>query len=149
MSDRAQIRRLLLRSRREADGHMEAIHNQAPLSQTFFLTHLRQYVLAKYLLTEEEAAQAGTFDGLVELSLSKSMQVSPELVAEFDTARSCDGTTSAMAKKVLLFMAIQRALEIELPAQASARIRTLDDLAQLAWDTLARSPAWTDRLERS
>ena len=147
MTSRAQIRSLLLRSRREADGHMEAIRTQVPLTKDFFCSHLRQYVLAKYLLTEEEAALTGSFDGLVELSLSKSMQISPELVAQFDTARSCDGTTSAMAKKVLLFMAIQRALEVELPAQASARVKTLDDLAALAWDTLVQAPGWQDRLE--
>ena len=73
-------------------------------------------------------------------------RISPELVKEFDLAKSCDGASSAMAKKVLLFMAVQRELGIELPARESARIKTLDDLSGLAWEEMRKSPAWQAKL---
>ena len=131
MEDRAAIRRLLLRSRRAADEHMTAIKEAQSLSYDFVKQQLTQYVLTKYLLTQEDLLTTDSFDGLTELSLSKSMQVSPELVKEFDTAQSCDGATSAMAKKVLLFRAIERALGIQLPAMRSARLKSMEDFAQM------------------
>lgn len=146
MEDRAAIRRLLLRSRRTADGHMNAIKAAESLSYDFVKKQLTQYVLAKYLLTEEDLLTTDSFDGLTALSLSRSMQVSPDLVKEFDTAQSCDGATSAMAKKVLLFRAIERSLEIQLPAMRSARLKSMEDFAQMLWDTLKESPKWSERL---
>ena len=55
---------------------------------------------------------------------------------------------SAMAKKVLLFMTIQRELGIQLPAMASARIRTISDLAELAWNEMRSAEVWKGRLEK-
>lgn len=146
MASRAEIRALLLRARKMADVHMSAIRAAQPLRYEFLHEQLYQYVLAKFLLTDEDRPEDGSFDALVELSLSKSMQVSPELVAQFDTAKSCDGATSAMAKKVLLFLAIQRALDIELPALESARVKTMDGLAAMVWNTLAGEPEWRKRM---
>lgn len=147
MSSRAEIQKRLLRSRQQADGHMKTIQETIPLGYDVLREQLRQYVLDKFLLTEEDVPADGSFDGLVELSLSKSMKISPELVEEFDTAKSCDGATSAMAKKVLLFMAIQRALNIELPALESARVKTLEDLSAMVWNTLARQPEWHRKMD--
>lgn len=147
MSNRTEIQKRLLRSRREADGHMNVICETVPLNYDILQEQLRQYVLTKFLLTEEDAPADKSFDGLVELSLAKSMKISPELVEEFDTAKSCDGATSAMAKKVLLFMAIQRALKIELPALESARVKTLEDLSSMVWNTLAQQPEWRQKMD--
>lgn len=125
---------------------MTAIKEAQSLSYDFVKQQLTQYVLTKYLLTQEDLLTTDSFDGLTELSLSKSMQVSPELVKEFDTAQSCDGATSAMAKKVLLFRAIERALGIQLPAMRSARLKSMEDFAQMLWDTLKESPDWSERM---
>ena len=140
MTDRAEIRRLLLRSRRQADALMQEIQTARPLRYDMLHEQLYQYVLVKFLLTDKDRPADDSFDALVDISLAKSMSVSPELVAEFDTAKSCDGATSAMAKKVLLFMAIQKALSIDLPALESARVKTMGDLSAMVWNTLARDP---------
>ena len=68
-------------------------------------------------------------------------------MAEFDTAKSCDGATSAMAKKVLLFMTIERELGLQLPALETARVKTLEDIAQLVYRTMQNTPAWQSRIE--
>ena len=147
MTDRAAIRRLLLRSRQAADGHMNAIREAEPLTYALVRWEITQYVLDKFLLTGEDLAETDSFDGLTERSLARSMQVSPELVKEFDTAQSCDGATSAMAKKVLLFRSIERALEIEIPAMRSARLRSMEDFSEMIWDALGDSPRWKDRMK--
>lgn len=146
MTSRSEIRKLLLRARKLADVYISAIREARPLRYEFFHEQLYQYVLTKFLLTDANRPKDGSFDALAELSLSKSMRVSPELVEQFDTAKSCDGATSVMAKKVLLFMAIQRSLNIELPALESARVKTMDDLTTMVWRTLARKPEWHKRM---
>jgi hypothetical protein len=146
MADTEQIKELILSSKRLAAADMAAIKAAAPLTKAFFAETLRCYVLHKYML-DPAAELPENFSALTELSLARSMRISPELVKEFDLAKSCDGASSAMAKKVLLFMAIQRELGIELPAMESARLTTLAALAELAWGELEKSPAWEGKLE--
>ncbi|MBR3244151.1 MAG: hypothetical protein IKG70_05150 [Lachnospiraceae bacterium] len=146
MKDRSAIRNLLLRSRLEAEQHMENIRSADPLTYETLHEELYRFVLIKYLLSDEDRPDNDSFSDLAELSLSKSMKVSPALVEEFDAAASCDGATSVMAKKVLLFMAIQRELNIELPAAESARIKTMHDLSRMVWNTLKTSPENAGRL---
>ena len=121
MNSADTIKKLILSSKKAAAEDMAAICSQSLLTKSFFSEKLRGFVLHKFMLKEEELT-SDDFNAITELSLSKSMKISPELVKEFDLAKSCDGVSSAMAKKVLLFMAIQRELGIQLPAMASARI---------------------------
>ena len=146
MSRKEIVKELILNSRRIAADDMAAIRSQSPLAKTFFSEKLRDFVLHKYMLVDVPDLPED-FSALTELSLARSLQISPELVKEFDLAKSCDGASSAMAKKVLLFMAIQRELGIELPARESARITSLQDLAELAWAEMLASPEWEGRLE--
>ena len=138
---------MILDARRLAAADMAEIRGQNVLTLDFFAGKLRDFVLHKYHLpTDAELPES--FSALTELSLSNSMKISPELVKEFDLAKSCDGASSAMVKKVLLFMAIQRELGIELPAMESARITTIRALAELAWNEMRAAPQWAGRLEQ-
>ena len=147
MENRSEIRRRLLRARKAAKTHMDAICGTSPLTYPLLKQKLRQFILAKFLLDEEEIPENADFDGLVEKSLSHSMKIDPGLVAEFDTAKSCDGATSAMAKKVLLFMTMERELGLQLPALETARVKTLDDISQMVYKTMQNTPAWQSRIE--
>ena len=91
MENRSEIRRRLLRARKAAKTHMDAICGITPLTYPLLKQELRQFILAKFLLDEEEIPENAGFDDLVEKSLSHSMKIDPSLVAEFDTAKSCDG----------------------------------------------------------
>lgn len=147
MDDRAAIRKLLLRSRREADAHMQAIRTADPLTYEMLHEELYRYILVKFLLTDGDRPANDSFSDLTELSLAKSMKVSPALVEEFDTARSCDGATSAMAKKVLLYLAIQRALNIELPARESATVKTMHDVSRMVWKAMQANPEYAGKMK--
>lgn len=125
---------------------MDVIRSSCPLCYSILRQELRQFVLKKFLLTEADCPKDENLQVLAELSLAKSSGIHPSLVEEFDTAQSCSGVTSIMAKKVLLFMAIQRALDIELPALESAQIKSLEDLSCLIWSTMQKSSAWKGRL---
>lgn len=147
MVDRAEIRRLLLRSRKAADEHMQRIRTADPLTPELIHEELYQYVLVKYLLTDDDRPDGDGFNELTELSLAKSMKISPALVAEFDTAQSCDGATSAMAKKVLLFRSIESGLDIRIPAMESARIKTMHDFSRMIWNTMKEYPEYAGRMK--
>ena len=144
-ADRAKIRAMLLQSRGNAAGHLKAIRDTVPLDRETFRRELRAYILSKYMLT---GADCGTdnFNALTELSLARSMKISKDLVEQFDTAKSCDGATSAMAKKVLLMMNLEKELEIQIPAGPAAKDITLAEFIDLIWSTLARSPRWSGRM---
>ena len=145
MENRSEIRRRLLRARKAAKTHMDAICGTSPLTYPLLKQELRQFILAKFLL--DEIPEGASFDALVEKSLSHSMKIDPSLVTEFDTAKSCDGATSAMAKKVLLFMTMERELGLQLPALETARVKTLEDISQMVYKTMQNTPAWQSRIE--
>ena len=133
MNERSEVRRRLISSQKAAKAHISAIREAAPLEYSFLKQELKLFILAKFLLSEDEIGEDELFDSIVEKSLSHSMKIDPKLVEEFDTAKSCNGVTSAMAKKVLLFMAIERELNIQLPALETARVKTLDDVARMVY----------------
>ncbi len=147
MESRSEIRRRLLRARKTAKTHMDAICSADPLTYPLLKQELRQFILAKFLLDEEGIPEDVGFDRLVEESLSHSMKIDPSLVAEFDTAKSCDGATSAMAKKVLLFMTLERELGLQLPALETARVKTLEDISQMVFRTMQNTAVWQSRIK--
>lgn len=147
MESRSEIRRRLLRARKTAKTHMDAICSADPLTYPLLKQELRQFILAKFLLDEEGIPEDVGFDRLVEESLSHSMKIDPSLVAEFDTAKSCDGATSAMAKKVLLFMTLERELGLQLSALETARVKTLEDISQMVFRTMQNTAVWQSRIK--
>ena len=133
--DRAQIKAMLLASRNAASSHIEALRAAPELSYELVHREVSAYIKSKFHLTDADCV-TDNFRELAGISLSKSMQISPELVKEFDLARSCDGTTSQTAKMVLLFMALQRDLDIRFDPMAAAEAETLSDISALVWEQL-------------
>lgn len=125
----------ILASREASQAHIQAIRDDPAMGREALRAHIRAYVFLRFLLEEGEHPHA-TFDELVEQSIAQTARIAPELVKELDTTRDCVGSTSAMAKKVLLLRGIEKALDITLPATPAARIVTLDELGDLVWDTL-------------
>ena len=141
------MRQMLLEAGKKADAQIRAIYDAQPLAFSHLRECLTEYVSAKFLLTREEIEGCG-FQDLASLSLAKSMKISAELVREFDIAKSCTGTSSAMVKKALLYQSIQTKLKLELPAEKTPYLRDFDELAALVWDSMGRSEAWRGRLQK-
>ena len=122
-ADRELARQALLRAKESSQREIDAIYAARPLRLELLRERLTDFVLAKFLLTREEA-EGVDFQKLSQLSLAKSMKISKELVKEFDMAQGCAGTSSEIAKKTLLFLALQKQLKLELPARALPRIHS-------------------------
>ncbi len=93
------------------------------------------YVLYKYNLFGE-VKDVFKLDDLAQMSVAKAIKLSKEQAIEFDNNGSCEGTTSAMNKKVLLLMAIQKELSIKFPMEKTAYITTTKELASAVWQEL-------------
>lgn len=145
MQDKQSVKELILASKRAANEDMAQIKSANPLTYSFFDKKLRDYVMHKYHMNPETTTTID-FHELTELSMSNSMKISKELVKEFDLANSCDGTSSVMAKKVLLFRSIEKALEIQLPAMETARFKLLCELSAMAWKEMQKAAHWQDLL---
>lgn len=130
----------LLAAREEAQKHLCALKVIPAPDRETVRAHIRAYVFLRFMLKEEEHPSA-TFQALAELSIAQSAKIAPELVKELDTTKDCMGSTSVMAKKVLLLRGIEKALDITLPAMPTARISGLDDLGDLVWEALTAPSA--------
>jgi len=141
MDQTENIRELLLAAQKKAVEQVARVYDQIPLSKAFLRDAVRRYVFSRYLLDEDDYA-GSDLNEITEYSLAKSMKISKELVKEFDIARSCAGSSSAIAKKVLLFMAIQRDFDVYLPTESTGRIKTIDDLSDLIWNGIMLKPVF-------
>ena len=106
------------------------IRENDPPDLGYVRAHLRGYIFSKYMMPEGECRSEGIAE-LTEASLARMMKVTPELAARLDTARSCAGATSATVKKALLFQAMERELDIVLPAAEAVGARDVTALAGL------------------
>ena len=130
MQERDRVRGELLRCISAATEEARMIRECLQPDEAFLRTHLRKYILAKFMLPEGSVETEGIRD-LVDASLARMMRAAPELVEELDTARSCAGATSAMVKKALLFQAMERDLQLDLPAREMAAAADIPALARL------------------
>lgn len=96
---------------------------------------IQRYVLHKYLL-DEESMHVISLKELAELSVARSLKLDKDRAVLKDSPSTCEGATSAMNKKVLLLLAIQRDLGIEFQPDKTAGIETTSDLAEAVWNQL-------------
>lgn len=131
----AKVKEILLASRKAAETHITRIKTAPELTYELLDHELVEYIKSKFHLTDSDCT-TDNFEALSEISLSKSMAISRELVAEFDLARSCDGVSSVRAKMVLLYMAIQKDLGVTLPPEETAYVDSVHDISKMVWKAM-------------
>ncbi len=146
MEQKERIREMLLEAQKKAAEHVLLIKERVPLSKEYLHRSLRDYILCKFMLEEEECT-SDNLDEITEISLAKSAGISKELVKDLDIAKTCSGGSSAMTKKVLLLLAIQKDFAVYLPTEGTGNVRTLPDLSELVWDAMSEKESWKNVLE--
>ncbi len=146
MNNAEQIRQLMARARIQSKEQIDQLFQSETITFEELNERITDFILAKFMLEKAEC-EGIDFQKLSELSLAKTMKISPELVKEFDTARSCAGATSATAKKTLLYLAIQKALNIELAAEKTPKVHSFEEFTVLVWDGMKESDFWLPRLQ--
>ena len=146
MRDTESIRELLKNSRSRSKEQIDSLYADTSISFGELNERMTEFILARFMLDRTEC-EGVDFQKLSELSLAKTLKISPELVKEFDTARSCAGATSATAKKVLLYMSVQKALGIELAAEKTPKVHTFEEFSMLVWNGMKESAVWRPKLQ--
>lgn len=94
------------------------------------------FILSKYILLGD-VTDVYDLTELAELSVAKTIRMPKEESRQLDGAHSCEGTTSAMNKKVLLLMALQKGLGIKFLPDTTADLTDTRQIAQEVWHLLA------------
>lgn len=94
------------------------------------------FILSKYILLGD-VTDVYNLTELAELSVAKAIRMTKEESRQLDGAHSCEGTTSAMNKKVLLLMALQKGLGIKFLPDTTADLTDTRQIAQEVWHLLA------------
>ncbi|HIZ08468.1 MAG TPA: hypothetical protein IAA08_11120 [Candidatus Eubacterium avistercoris] len=128
------VARLLFASQQTAMEEAEQIKKQPQPTRDFLYKHLRNYVLAKYLLPKD--CQEDHIKELAVLSLARTMKLDKDVIRNLDQATPCDHATSESTKKVLLLYAVQTDLGLKPAAEKLAKVETLTELTEYVYDSL-------------
>lgn len=133
--DFSQIKNHLISHREHAQHQIDYIKAHRHMEEDELHTYIYDYVLYKYNLFGE-VADVYVLDDLSELSVAKAIKLSKEQAIAYDNKASCDGATSAMNKKVLLLMAIQKELNIKFPLDEVVQIKDTKKLTSVVYRQL-------------
>ena len=133
--DFSQIKNHLISHREHAQHQIDYIKAHRNIKEDELHSYIYDYVLYKYNLFGE-VADVYVLDDLAELSVAKAIKLSKEQAIAYDNKASCDGATSAMNKKVLLLMAIQKELNIKFPLDEVVQIKDTKKLTSVVYRQL-------------
>lgn len=133
--DFSQIKNHLISHREHAQHQIDYIKAHRHMEEDELHTYIYDYVLYKYNLFGE-VADVYVLDDLAELSVAKAIKLSKEQAIAYDNKASCDGATSAMNKKILLLMAIQKELNIKFPLDEVVQIKDTKKLTSVVYRQL-------------
>lgn len=128
----------ILAKQRASQAEIDAILNDRALTFESFREHLRTFVLLKYALEPSDFEQTDNLSELAQISLSRALKVSKDLVADYEAGENCEGATSSDVKRTLLLVKIQKSLSVSLSLEELMQIETLDDVVRLVWPHLSR-----------
>ena len=133
--DFSQIKNHLISHREHAQHQIDYIKAHRHMEEDELHIYIYDYVLYKYNLFGE-VADVYVLDDLAELSVAKAIKLSKEQAIAYDNKASSDGSTTAMNKKVLLLMAIQKELNIKFPLDEVVQIKDTKKLTSVVYRQL-------------
>lgn len=122
---------LLRRADRAAQQELESILASPGMSPEALYQHLRRYTLAKFLL--EDDCLEDDFFALAEISMGRALDLDSDMVKKSDLSLHCSGASSVATKKVLLFMSLQKGLDIKFTPEEVPAIKTIEDLSKVVY----------------
>lgn len=126
----------LLYFQQRAAAYMEKIKESQYSCWEDLHEDLYAFILSKYILIGD-VTDIYDLTELAELSVAKTIQMTKVNAFKADSAHSCEGTTSAMNKKVLLLMTIQRELGIQFSPSRTADLTDTKLIAEEVYRLLS------------
>lgn len=133
----ATFEELLREYSRRAEAYLDTVRTCLPeqRSHTFLYVQLLGYVCSKFMLELGEC-DSESLSELSAASISKVARIPRGGLAEQDISMNCAGISSVETKKILLLIALQRSLGIQIDPNLVPMIRTVDDLADIVKQAL-------------
>ncbi len=119
----------LAQANQQAEEILDAIHRDPYPDRAVIEACLKQYITKKLLLSEEEASD--NIVEMVRINVAKASHMTVEEVKQQDRPGACGSAPAVLSKRVLLYLAIQKALAITLPAAKMPNVKTIQELTDL------------------
>ena len=138
------LRDRVQRAGREADTLMTDVLSKNPGFDQLVET-VKEYTRVRYLLEPEDMVHAA-MRHLGELSLARGLNMPIEKIRSSELDSKCKNTSSEMPKKILLVIALNKVMGINIDETQTAEITSLNEIAcEAARQYLARSSDATAR----
>ncbi len=120
----------ITKSAKAADLLWEEAMEQPKIDEKKLAEVMKEYIGLKQQLEGDEVSDNITI--MVRISVSKATGIPFEKLKEMDKAGACGSAPAVLAKRVLLFLDIQKKLGITFPPEKMYGVQTVQDLAKLA-----------------
>jgi hypothetical protein len=120
--------RRILAAQAASRAEIESLKELKNPSVDAVYARVRSYLLLRFLLEPE--TDGDDILELADLSLARTSGPGRDGAASTDVSANCSGASSALSKKVLLLMALERDLGLDFSPEESVMIRTVRELAE-------------------
>lgn len=132
---RKALKEELLRAKGRAAGFAAALSEGKAMDRAQFDGLFRAYLCAKFMLEPAEI-QTDDFYAICQLSAEKAARFPKGALDAAELASKCGGATTAMNKKVLFLMALNRELGAAISPEEGAAVDRLSQLTELVYGRL-------------
>ena len=132
---RKDIKQMIMEKKQSAQKYLDMILADRYMAYEIFDHFFTLYLCDKFLLTPEELTTDNFYE-ICQLSAEKASNLPKGLLDASELASKCGGATTAMNKKVLFLLAVNREYGIVIDADESVQIETFTALKQLVYDKL-------------
>lgn len=134
---RKDIKETIMRLKESASEYADSILREPGISYEAFSHLFTLYLCNKFMLKPEEIVTDDFYE-ICKLSAEKASSLPKGLLDASELASKCGGATTAMNKKVLFLLAVNREYGIEIKADESVKIETFTALQQLVYHKLQK-----------
>lgn len=117
-----------------ADAVIEEYLSRQLINQAELADAIKKYIAAKQQLEEEEVSDNITI--MVRISVSKASGIPIEKLKEMDRPGACGSAPTVLAKRILLFLDVQKKLGVSMNPKDAQKIQTVQDLAEVLYPLL-------------
>ncbi|WP_288775820.1 hypothetical protein [uncultured Eubacterium sp.] len=133
---RKAIKEKILQQKKDSQFYVKMIcEGQSSLSREVFGSLFLQYMCAKFLLEPEEITTDNFYE-ICQISAEKAAKRPHGELDAAEAASKCGGATTAMNKKILFLLAVNREYGINVTAEDSVQIDTFTQLCDCIYQKL-------------
>ncbi|MCD7864836.1 MAG: hypothetical protein LUG54_02205 [Clostridiales bacterium] len=135
---RKDIKEQILSRKKSALHYAGFILKKKNLTYEEFDRAFTAYLCDKFMLEPSEI-NTDDFYEICQISADKAANLPKGALDASELASKCGGATTAMNKKVLFLLAVNREYGIEIKAEESVRIETFSELKELVYEKIRRN----------